>query len=261
MAAAHVLLHWNNNLGYFSTLYLRLFLNQVVLIWIAHIRMTQLVVGTRVKYSVYGGKKRAEYYGAANIIISSVAISTRSPSFVALSPVTDCILRWEEQVVTSRISPHALGWCWLHLATRVCCPVPSSGPPTRGINDASPQSCSCPTFKYPHHQLHLCSTAACSLQPPVANFLCRYLINAFGQYYFGWEQAVKLPHFPSTIARHSFYIFHNPQCTQSYASNEPLNVGWERNKIPVDKVNHLLVSLSQFPQSWLEFVRVYPARC
>ena len=162
MAAAHVLLHWNNNLGYFRTLYLRLFLNQVVLIWIAHIRMTQLVVGTRVKYSVYGGKKRGEYYGAANIIISSVAISTRSPSFVALSPVTDCILRWEEQVVTSRISPHALGWCWLHLATRVCCPVPSSGPPTRGINDASPQSCSCPTFKYPHHQLHLCSTAACS---------------------------------------------------------------------------------------------------
>ena len=261
MAAAHVLLHWNNNLGYFRTLYLRLFLNQVVLIWIAHIRMTQLVVGTRVKYSVYGGKKRGEYYGAANIIISSVAISIRSPSFVALSPVTDCILRWEEQVVTSRISPPALGWCWLHLATRVCCPVPSSGPPTRGINDASPQSCSCTTFKYPHHQLHLCSTAACSLQPPVANFLCRYLINAFGQYYFGWERAVKLPHFPSTIARHSFYIFHNPQCTQSYASNEPLNVGWEWNKIPVDKVNHLLVSLSQFPQSWLEFVRVYPARC
>ena len=261
MAAAHVLLHWNNNLGYFSTLYLRLFLNQVVLIWIAHIRMTQLVVGTRVKYSVYGGKKGAEYYDQHYYFLSC---HLHQISFFRCSFSSDrlhCILRWEEQVVTSRISPPALGWCWLHLATRVCCPVPSSGPPTRGINDASPQSCSCPTFKYPHHQLHLCSTAACSLQPPVANFLCRYLINAFGQYYFGWEQAVKLPHFPSTIARHSFYIFHNPQCTQSYASNEPLNVGWERNKIPVDKVNHLLVSLSQFPQSWLEFVRVYPARC
>ena len=202
----------------------------------------------------------------ANIIISSVAISTRSPSFVALSPVTDYIAFWGER---SRLSPPeypplrwaGAGYTWLPECAAQRCPVPSSGPPTRGINDASPQSCSCTTFKYPHHQLHLCSTAACSLQPPVANFLCRYLINAFGQYYFGWERAVKLPHFPSTIARHSFYIFHNPQCTQSYASNEPLNVGWEWNKIPVDKVNHLLVSLSQFPQSWLEFVRVYPARC
>ena len=144
MAAAHVLLHWNNNLGYFSTLYLRLFLNQVVLIWIAHIRMTQLVVGTRVKYSVYGGKKRAEYYGTANIIISSVAISTRSPSFVALSPVTDYIAFWGER---SRLSPPeypplrwaGAGYTWLPECAAQCparalphavlmMPVPSPAP-------------------------------------------------------------------------------------------------------------------------------------
>ena len=177
MAAAHVLLHWNNNLGYFSTLYLRLFLNQVVLIWIAHIRMTQLVVGTRVKYSVYGGKKRGEYYGQQYYFLYC---HLHQISFLRCSFSSDrlhCILRWEEQVVTCRISPPALGWCWLHLATRVCCPVPSSGPPTRGINDASPQSCSCTTFKYPHHQLHLCSTVACSVQP--AATCCKLLMQIF----------------------------------------------------------------------------------
>ena len=172
---------------------------------------------------------------------------------------------WDER---SRLSPPeyppmrwaGAGYTWLPECAAQCparalphavlmMPVPSPAP-------AQPSNI--PTISYISAALQ---PAACSLQPPVANFLCRYLINAFGQYYFGWERAVKLPHFPSTIARHSFYIFHNPQCTQSYASNEPLNVGWERNKIPVDKVNHLQVSLSQFPQSWLEFVRVYPARC
>ena len=146
----------------------------------------------------------------ANIIISSTAISTISPLSLLILKWQITLYstpRWEEQVVTSRICPPALSWCWLHLATRVCCPVPSSAPPTRGINDASPQSCSCPTFKYRHDQLHLCSTAACSLQPPVANFLCRYLINAFGQYYFGWERAVKLPHFPSTLPGIHFISF------------------------------------------------------
>ena len=107
----------------------------------------------------------------------------------------------------------------------------------------------------------------CSLQP--AATCCKLLMQIFDKCIWSillWVgTSCQAATFSFNIARHSFYIFHNPQWTQSYASNEPLNVGWERNKIPVDKVNHLLVSLSQFPQSWLEFVRVYRiqlgARC
>ena len=147
----------------------------------------------------------------ANIIISSVAISTRSPSFVAHSPVTDYIAFWGER---SRLSPPeypplrwaGAGYTWLPECAAQCparalphavlmMPVPSPAP-------AQPSNI--PTISYISAALQ---PAACSLQPPVANFLCRYLINAFGQYYFGWERAVKLPHFPSTLPGIHFISF------------------------------------------------------
>ena len=174
MAAAHALLHWNNNLGYFSTLYLRLFLNQVVLIWIAHIRMTQLVVGTRVKYSVYGGKKRAEYYGQHYYFL---CCHLHQISFFRCSFSSDrlhCILRWEEQVVTSRISPPCaglvLGYTWLPECAAQCparalphavlmMPVPSPAP-------AQPSNI--PTISYISAALQ---PAACSLQPAACSHL------------------------------------------------------------------------------------------
>ena len=159
---------------------------------------------------------RSELNNMANSIISSTAISTISPSFVAHSQVTDYVVQYSEVRGAGCHLQNMPPCAELVLATlgyQSVLPSAQLGPHTRGINDASPQSCSCPTFKYRHDQLHLCSTAACSLQP--AATCCKLLMQIFDKCIWSillWVgTSCQAATFSFNIARHSFYIFHNPQ--------------------------------------------------